>query len=502
MTASPEDRTPVLVGGGQVVRRDGPVPDPDGEPVALMAGALRAAAADAGTPGLLVRATGLWVVDPMTWAYRDPVALVAARLGIAPRHRVRTTVGGQLPQQLVGRAAELVGRGEHDVVLVSGAESGRSRRAADRAGIPPPWTRQGPEVSEPERLGGDRDPIHPAERASGLSWPLHYYPLFENALRGAAGRGVAEHVARVAALWSGFSRVAAANPHAWSPSFVPATEIAAAGPDNRLVNFPYRKLMNANPAVDMGAALIVCSVAAARAAGVPSERWVFPWSAAESTDHWHVGERWDLGDSPSIAANGRAALGAAGVRIDEVAHVDLYSCFPSAVQIGAAALGLPDDDPARPLTLTGGLTFGGGPGSNYVGHSLATLLDRLRADPAGIGLVTGNGWYLTKHALGLYGATPPRTAFRRLDVQAEVDATPRRSVAEDPDGAAELETYTVLHGTDGAPRWAIAATLLPDRRRAWAASTDAEVLGALETEELLGAPVTLRDGELRLEGTR
>lgn len=488
---TPEARTPVLVGAGQVVRRDGPAPAPDGEPVALMVDALRTAAADARAPDVLARATGLWVVDPLTWTYRDPVGPVADRLGIAPRHRVRTTVGGQLPQQLVGRAAELVARGEHDVVLVCGAEAGRSRRAADRAGIPPPWTRQGPEVAEPERVGGGREPVHPAERAAGLSRPLHYYPLFENALRRAAGRGLADHVARIAALWSGFSRVAAGNPHAWSPAPVTAADIAGSRP----VNFPYRKLMNANPAVDMGAALIVCSVAAARAAGIPADRWVYPWSAAESTDHWHVGERRDLAASPSIAANARAALGT--LPIDEVAHLDLYSCFPSAVQVGAAALGLPDDDPARPLTLTGGLTFAGGPGSNYVTHALATLVDRLRAEPGTLGLVTGNGWFLTKHSTGLYGGAPPPAPFRRHDAQAAVDASPRRRVAHEHDGPAELETYTVLHDRDGVRQRAVAAALLPDGRRAWASSTDPGLLTALETEEVLGARVTVRSGTLR-----
>lgn len=216
------DETPVLVGGGQIVRRDGQVPAADGEPVALMADALCAAARDAAAPDLLARATGLWVVDPLTWSYRDPTALVADRLGIAPRHRVRSTVGGQLPQQLVAHAAELIARGAHDMVLICGAESGRSRRTAERSGAPPPWTRQGPQVSEPERFGGDRDPVHPAERAAGLALPLHYYPLFENALRRRARRDVGGHIQRIAALWSRFSQVAAMNPDAWSRAPVTA----------------------------------------------------------------------------------------------------------------------------------------------------------------------------------------------------------------------------------------------------------------------------------------
>jgi acetyl-CoA C-acetyltransferase len=187
------------------------------------------------------------------------------------------------------------------------------------------------------------------------------------------------------------------------------------------------------------------------------------------------------------------------MRVDEVTYVDLYSCFPSAVQVAASALGLPADDPCRPLTLTGGLTFGGGPGSNYVTHSLATLVGRLRADPEAIGLVTGNGWFLTKHTLGLYAATPPPHGFRRLHPQPEVHALPRRQVATDFEGPAVLETYTVLHDRD-APARAIAATLLADGRRHWATSTDPSTIAALESEELLSAPVRVRSGELILPG--
>jgi acetyl-CoA C-acetyltransferase len=493
VTAVP-DQTPVLVGAGQVVRRDGPWPGE--EPVELMAQALLAADRDAGA-ALLARASGLAVVDPLTWPYRDPVALVADRLRIAPRHRVRTTVGGQLPQQLVGWAAECIARGEHDAVLICGAEAGHSVRAAERADTEPPWPRQCPRVREPERFGGDRDPIAAEERAVGLARPLDYYPLFENALRAAAGRTIEAHTARIARLWSRFSRVARGNPYAWSPAAVPAAGIARVEPDNRLVNFPYPKLMNANPLVDMAAALIVCSAGTARAAGVASDRWVFPWAAAEADDHWHVGHRLDLAASPAIAANARVGLAAAGVGIDQVRYLDLYSCFPSAVQVAASAIGLPDDDPARPLTLTGGLTFAGGPGSNYVGHSLATLLDRLRADPDALGLVTGNGWFLTKHTLGLYGGAPPPRGFRRLQPQAEVDALPGRQVAVGVDGPAALETYTVLHDPGASPR-AICSVLLADGRRQWATSADPEVTGALQTRELLGRPVTVRSGALIL----
>ena len=176
-----------------------------------------------------------------------------------------------------------------------------------------------------------------------------------------------------------------------------------------MVAYPYTKLLTADLQVDQGAATILCTAAAAEAAGVPRERWVFPLAGADAEDHWFLSHRADFHSSPAIRLAGASALALAGSTIDDMAHLDLYSCFPSAVETAAAELGLPLDDPARPLTVTGGLTFGGGPGNNYGTHAVASMVDTLRADPGSRGLVTGLGWYQTKHSVGIYGTAPGRS---------------------------------------------------------------------------------------------
>src|SRR5205814_519899 len=220
-----------------------------------------------------------------------------------------------------------------------------------------------------------------AEGAVGLLAPPVVYPLFENALRGAAGETIDEHDAQVAGLWSRFSAVAATNRWAWSPVARTPEDLRRSGPDNRMVAFPYPKLLNANMQTDQAAAIIMCSLTVARAAGVPDDRMVFPLAGADAHDHWYVSSRRDLHSSPAIGAAGRAVFGAAGIGPGDVAHVDLYSCFPAAVQIGAAELGFPLE---RSLTVTGGLTFGGGPGNNYVTHSIAAMVDELRRGPGAV----------------------------------------------------------------------------------------------------------------------
>jgi len=232
---------------------------------------------------------------------------------------------------------------------------------------------------------------------------------------------------------------------------------------------------------------------------VPDDRLVFPLAAADAHDHWFLTERRDLHSSPAIAAAGRAALEHAGLGIDDVAHLDLYSCFPCAVQLSATALGLDAREPNRPLTVTGGLGFAGGPGNNYVTHALATMADRLRHEPGAIGLVTGLGWYATKHAVGLWSSSPGRQPFRHVVPQAEVDAGERRRAAPEKAGEFIVETYTVVHDRHGEPSLGILALLDAEGRRGWANVTDRGDMESLESEEGCGRRVTVHhDGRVEL----
>ncbi|HEX2577941.1 MAG TPA: hypothetical protein VHK88_16450, partial [Aquihabitans sp.] len=219
--------------------------------------------------------------------------------------------------------------------------------------------------------------------------------------------------------------------------------------------------------------------------GIATDRWVFPWAGTDAHEHWYVSNRWDLAEAPAIRLAGRAALELAGVGVDDLAHVDVYSCFPSAVQIAAKEIGLPAD---RPLTVTGGLSFAGGPWNDYVSHSIATMVERLREDAGAAGLVTANGGFLTKHAFGVYRTTPPPDGFRHADLQAEVDRLPSRELAEVVDDAVTVETSTVVHDRDGRPAKAIVASLLADGRRAWGTSADADTMGELVAAETAGRP--------------
>lgn len=481
--------TPILVGIAQLEQR---IDDPlaGKEPLALMADALRAAAEDAGSSALLDSATSVRVIRGI-WPYKNPAGVLATELGIPKAETCLTPFGGNFVQTTVNQSALDIQAGGHEIILITGAECGNTQAKIRRAGLDARTDLNWQEApGTPDRLIGEDKPMsHPVEIDLGIRMPIQLYPMFENALRHHRGETMEAHLIRISELWARFSEVASRNPHAWIREAKTAEEIRTISDQNRPVSFPYPKFMNSNSNVDQAAALILCSEDKARALGIPKDKWIYPWSGTDAHDHYFVSNRDNLYSSPAIRIAGSRALELAGLTVEALDHVDVYSCFPVAVEVAAAELGL---DTSRPLTVTGGLTFAGGPLNNYVMHSIATMAERLRADQGSKGLITANGGYLTKHAFGVYSAEPPPSPFRHADTQAEVDATPSREVAADAQSEATVESYTVMYGAEG-PSVGHLTALLPDGRRAWAHCQDRDILDAMTREEFCGHPVRLAE---------
>lgn len=479
-----DPRTPVVVGVGQLNQRAEP-----GEarsPVGLFVDAARLADADAGGGGVIRRVDTVAVVQIGSWGYHDPGAVAARELGIAPRSTVVSTVGGNSPQLLVNEMAASIRRGERDCVLLGGGEVMNTRRRARKAGVDLRWEMPA-DPPCPVVIGEDRDGTNESENAHGATAPVFVYPLLETALRARSGRSVAEHQRFVGELWSTFAAVASENPYAWSRTAFAPEQISTPTPDNRMVTFPYTKRMMAHIDVDQAAAVLLCSYDTARAAGVADDRMVFLHSGADAHDHWYLTERDSLSESVAIGAVARAALTAAGIGVDDVALFDFYSCFPAAVQLAMGSLGLagPGGGDPRPLTVTGGLCFAGGPLNNYPTHAIARMAELLRADPGSYGLTTALGWYATKHSCGVWSTTPPAAGFVRVDpatTQSAVDATPRRTGADTYAGPITVEATSVPFDRAGAPTRAIVAGLTPDGRRTFANTTDPDAMRAITTD--------------------
>jgi len=447
--------SPVLVGASQLTLRDARPPETP-EPLAMMEQVAREAAADAGLGArVLTEIDTLAVVQVAGWRAHNGPRLLAEKLGARPAREIVTAVGGEMPITLVNHIAGLVSEGRVRVALIAGCNNLRTLSLARKANLKLDWTRGG--EGESEIFGENRPGSSEREIDYGLRMPSQVYPIFENALRARRGLDLESHRRRVGALMSGFSKVAAENPYSWFPTARSADEITLPGPGNRMIAFPYTKYMNAVLETEQAAAVLMMSSQAARELGVPEEQQVHWWGGAHAEEAaWNASERPDFAECPALRNAVGTALLRSGVGIDDLHHLDFYSCFPVAVEMACEMLGIDEADP-RGLTVTGGLPYAGGPGNGYTLHSLATMMDRLRMQPGTRGLVTGNGWYLTKHS-ALVASTeappPDRGGKSGPDTDPDPAAAAGPAIApviEEVAGPGALETYTVLFDRSGAP---------------------------------------------------
>ncbi|HKV04787.1 MAG TPA: acetyl-CoA acetyltransferase [Candidatus Acidoferrales bacterium] len=499
-----ESSTPILVGCGDVTDLTTPV-EAGRSPFDLIAEAGKLALADTGAPSLAATIDTVAMLrlfsdtsprySTKLGGSSNPPKSVAERLGINAARYIYTSSGGNMPQFAVNLLAEGIAQGDVRSAMIVGGEALRTQHGVERANLAVPWAED--PGGQPETIGNSRRAFSDEEERHNMRAPITIYPLFENAIRGSRRRSVSQQMMAMGALFAGFARVAARNPLAVRREGYSAERLATVDEENRWIGFPYPRLMNSNVFVDQAAALVMTSVGLARSLGIPEKKWVYLHGCSDITDHWFVSERIHLHSSPAIRLGARKALEMAGQTLASIRFFDLYSCFPSAVEIGCQEIGLSEDDP-RGLTVTGGLPYFGGPGNNYVTHSISEMIRQLRANPGSFGLITANGNYVTKHSFGVYSTTAFEGKWRRDSpaiLQAEVDALPKAALTETPSGPATVETYTVMHGKSG-PEFGVVLGRLKENGRRFVANplAEASVLRDLQDRDSLG-----RSGIVRRE---
>jgi acetyl-CoA C-acetyltransferase len=488
-----DPRTPVCVGVAAVTQRsDDPADGHDA--VGLMVAAVDAAAADAGARRLVAEA-GLVGVAGGSWSWKNAPALVAAGVG-ATAARTHLIVPGVLQTQLLDRALSAIARGELEAAVICGGEAKWRELRGRVTGRPAPERDDAP-GSPDETSVPHGHVISPREIACRMYDAASHYALVEQARRVADGQSLDEHRDVVARFWAGVGEAAASNPIAWHPAGMPAAQIAATGPKNRLIAFPYNKWHVSQQNVDQASALLFCSVGRATELGIPRDRWVFPHAIVDANHMVPVTNRAAMHRSPGFALAGARAAELAGVALPDVAHVDLYSCFPIAVRTQVLELGL---DPATPVSVTGGMTFGGGPFGNYVLQGAARMAQVLRDHPGEPGLVTAISGMITKQGVSIWSTDPPAAGYRHDDVSgAAAAATAEVPVVDPLDARGTVITWTVNADADG-PSRAIALVDLGAGRRALAVSDDRALAGHLVTADAIGAGASVTaDGSFRLD---
>jgi acetyl-CoA C-acetyltransferase len=483
MKQAPEDRIPVIVGVGESIDR--PSSAAAGlEPLALMAQAARAAAQDAADhsgAALLASVDSLDIVCELSWPYVDAPGRLSALLGMAPRRAVLGPIGGESPIRFLHDAALRIAAGSSEVGLVVGAEAEYTVGLARKEGVALAW-----EERDPTPVARGVDFMHPQAVLHGVATPATAYQLFENAATSAWNQSPAEAKAESAALWERYAAVAAANPYSWRKGPMSAEEIATPGPQNRMIAFPYPKSMVANPMVNQGAAVLVTSLARARAAGVPEEKLVYFFGGAAADEARDYLERAHLDRSEAQSEVLETVLRDVGGEVSAFSATELYSCFPIVPKIALRILGSDARDAHVMPTVTGGLSFFGAPLNNYMTHAAAAMVRHLRATPNGMGLLYGNGGFMSYHHALVLTAQRSRAgeALRsHYSVQERADARqlPPPAVLEHYEGPATIETFTVFYDRNSAPTHGtvIARTATQQRVLARVPASDAAAIATL-----------------------
>jgi acetyl-CoA C-acetyltransferase len=493
-----DPRTPVLVGAGVAHQRSDD-PAEAVEAVELMLAALQRAGDDAEAPGLLARATAIFVPRG-TWRYADPGRIVAERIGAQARSVVAEL--GVLQSTPFTRACRAIAAGELDVALVVGGEAKFRDLRARITGTTVADTVQGDDAAPDERIVPVDEIIPAPERAAGfMSAPLMYSAL-ESALRRELGETVPQNARATAELWAAFSRTAAANPDAWRRDAVTPEFLEHPSAKNPMLAAPYTKWHCSQWNVDQAAAFVLCSTEAADRAGVPHDRRVYPLAFAESNHMLAVSNRAQLHRAPAVRIGADRVAEATGIDVTVSDVVDLYSCFPVAVRIQARELGLPIDDPeGRPLSVGGGMTFGGGPLNNATFQALGRMVPMLRDAPGTTGLLTFISGIITKHGISVWSTTPPEhDGFVGIDTTDAVAAgTDALEVIGDHRGVATIDAYTVAH-EGGEARYATIVATTPDRTRIVARNDDPDLAADMTSAEWCGRDVDVDADRFSVDG--
>ncbi|MBQ63088.1 MAG: acetyl-CoA acetyltransferase [Gammaproteobacteria bacterium] len=447
-----ESNIPVIIGTGQLVDREADI-DQHIEPLDMLARVAHGARKDAElTEQDLQKLDTIALVGILGWHPDNAPNLVAEKIGAHPKHEYVSGTGGQVGVTLLNSMASEIVRGESEFALIAGCNNLKVLLRAIAAKKRLAWTRGG--TGTPVLVGGDEPGSSELEGRYGLEQPTDIYPLFENSMRAKLGLNFDQHNQRMGSLFTRFSEVAAGNEYAWFPTQRSAEELTTVTAENRMICFPYPKYLNAVLNTEQAAGLILCSAEKARALGVPEEKWVYWWGGAHSQEKaWWASERPDFTECPSMKDTHVSALTNAGVEVTEIDHFDFYSCFPIAVQMACDVLDLSVDDP-RGFTVTGGLPYAGGPASAYTLHSIADMAQKLRDNAGQKGLVTGNGWYLTKHSAVVLSSAAKESAPKD-GLLAELPSgkmqTSPVAVNTAAEGGATIESYTVSYDREGKP---------------------------------------------------
>ena len=120
-------------------------------------------------------------------------------------------------------------------------------------------------------------------------------------------------------------------------------------------------------------------------------------------------------------------------------------------------------------------------------------------------MITANGWYCTKHSMGLYSGHEPKQPWSRTppqQFQERLALPPELEIEHEPRGPFTVDSYTVWHDRTGEPDFSILCGRTAEGRRAWAQTPrpDKDILRAMMREEWIGreGKISAREGKVNI----
>ena len=423
-----------------------------------------------------------------SWIYEDPAGALSNLLDIKSPQKYIAPISGNIPQFLVNKACKAIFNGESNAVLITGGESSYSTYRAKKNKISLNWPKPPPKAVDKARKAIIFY-LSQFENQYKLTNPTYIYALIETALRASLGRTLKEHSDSIGRLYEKFSKIASANPYAWEKTQYNAKDITTPSTDNRIICHPYTKLMVANLYVDQAASIIITSEEIAQNLGIDPKFWVYLMGGVDLKNIFYLSQRPKLYDSPAIREASQLALDQAGLKLKDINAFDLYNCFPCMVEIAKREIGIEEDDP-RDLTLTGGLSFFGGPFSSYSMHSIVSAVNLIQKNPAMNIMILANGGYNTAQSIGIYGKKPPNETWYEFNYEKIQNSLNDKSLPEPvvkAYGNLTIEGYTIINDRKGLPNYGVVIGQLESGERTFASIiTDSETFLKLERQELIG----------------
>jgi len=462
------------------------------DPINLMAKTCHMAITDSGIEKLKDLIDSIYMVNINSWSYKDAPGELSKLLGINPVRQVYLSAGGESPQMLVNRAAKAIASGESKAILITGGEAAYSVYRKKAGKIKLDWPRRkDPEYMEKSLELGAGD----FENKYRLFIAVCAYAMFETAVRAGSDRTLEEHNQYMGKILEHYSKIASKNPYAWSQKSYTVEEIITPTSQNRKINYPYTKLMCANIFVDQSASMIMVSEEVASELKIDRNFWVYLRGRADLKNIFSITQRPQLNNSPAAREGSRFALNQAGLKLEDIDVFDIYSCFPSMVQIIRDEIGLVENDP-RDLTVIGGLSYFGGPLSNYSMHAIVTAVNLIRKNPSKKIMVVANGGYNTKQSIGIYGKEPPAADWnerKEKEIQEVIYSKALPKPVEKANGQLTVDAYTFYYKRDGQTGHGIVLGHLENQQRTLALiKTTPEKLRNLEQKNLVGQIFTVR----------